>query len=284
MGYTDKQHSLKTYTMTKLPEFSCPICATKLLKIDNSLVCENKHMFDYAKEGYINLLPVQLKNSLQPGDDKNMVLSRREFLLLGHYDFLRQAIVHTLLTLAHRNIVDLGCGEGYYTDCIQSQVIDTNVYGVDISKSAVKYAAKRNKQVHYCVATNSHTPFADNFSDIIINVFAPLVGKECQRILTEQGRILSVSPGAKHLIELKEIIYDTAQLHDAATPPDGFELADKQDIEQTIILDKQTDIENLLTMTPFGWKISEQNKQRLLSQLPFQLTLSFTLNQFTLSA
>lgn len=269
--------------MTKLPQFSCPICFTQLLKTDNSLVCENKHMFDYAKEGYINLLPVQLKNSLQPGDDKNMVLARRAFLSLGHYDFLRQALVKSLLTLPHNNIIDLGCGEGYYTDSIQSQVVETNVYGVDISKSAVKYAAKRNKQVHYCVATNSHTPFSDNFSDLIVNVFAPLVGKECQRVLTEQGRILSVSPGAKHLIELKRIIYDTPQLHDAATPPDGFELAVQHDIEQVIVLDNKGDIENLLTMTPFGWKISEQNKQSLLSQLPFQLTLSFTLNQFVLA-
>lgn len=279
--------------MTKLPEFHCPICFTKLQKTGNSLVCDNKHMFDYAKEGYVNLLPVQLKNSLQPGDDKNMVLARREFLLLGHYDFLRQALVKTLLsltkkTLPHNNIIDLGCGEGYYTDFIQSQVKmdqaeDTNVYGVDISKSAVKYAAKRNKQVHYCVATNSHTPFADEFSDLIVNVFAPLIGKECKRILSSQGRILSVSPGAKHLIELKQYIYDTPELHNAATPPEGFELADKQDIEQTVVLDNPTDIENLLTMTPFGWKISEQNKQNLLQNLPFSLTLSFTLNQFVLA-
>jgi 23S rRNA (guanine745-N1)-methyltransferase len=271
--------------MIKTPEFNCPICFTKLQKTGNSLVCDNKHMFDYAKEGYVNLLPVQLKNSLQPGDDKNMVLARREFLLLGHYDFLRQALVKTLLsltkkTLPHNNIIDLGCGEGYYTDFIQSQTPETNVYGVDISKSAVKYAAKRNKQVHYCVATNSHVPFADDFSDLIVNVFAPLIGKECQRILSPQGKILSVSPGPKHLIELKQVIYDTPELHDAATPPEGFELADIQQITQQVTLANPKDVENLLTMTPFGWKISEQNKQKLLSKLPFQLTLSFSLNQF----
>jgi len=274
--------------MTKLPEFHCPICFTKLQKTDNSLVCDNKHMFDYAKEGYVNLLPVQLKNSLQPGDDKNMVLARRAFLQLGHYDFLRQALVKTLLsltkkTLPHNNIIDLGCGEGYYTDFIQSQTPETNVYGVDISKSAVKYAAKRNKQVHYCVATNSHTPFADEFSDLIVNVFAPLIGKECQRILSPEGRILSVSPGPKHLIELKQVIYDTPELHDTAKPPEGFALADKQQIEQQVTLNNPTDVENLLTMTPFGWKISEQDKQKLLQNLPFNLTLSFTLNQFVLT-
>jgi 23S rRNA (guanine745-N1)-methyltransferase len=266
--------------MIKTPEFNCPICFTKLQKTGNSLVCDNKHMFDYAKEGYVNLLPVQLKNSLQPGDDKNMVLARREFLLLGHYDFLRQALVKTLLSLPHNNIIDLGCGEGYYTDFIQSQTPETNVYGVDISKSAVKFAAKRNKQVHYCVATNSHVPFPDDFSDLIVNVFAPLIGKECQRILTQQGRIISASPGAQHLIELKQYIYDSPELHDQAKPPEGFELADIQQITQQVTLDNPKDIENLLTMTPFGWKISKQNKQKLLSKLPFQLTLSFSLNQF----
>lgn len=268
--------------MIKTPEFNCPICLNPLHKSANSLVCDNKHMFDYAKEGYVNLLPVQLKNSLQPGDDKNMVLARREFLLLGHYDFLRQALVKTLLSLPHNNIIDLGCGEGYYTDFIQNQTLEANVYGVDISKSAVKYAAKRNKQVHYCVATNSHVPFSDGFSDLIVNVFAPLIGKECARVLAPQGRILSVSPGAKHLIELKQYIYDTPELHDVAKPPEGFELADAQYIEQQVTLSNPTDVENLLTMTPFGWKISEQNKQKLLSELPFQLTLSFSLNQFVI--
>lgn len=269
--------------MSQLPEFSCPICFSPLEKSNNSLICHNKHSFDYAKEGYVNLLPVQLKNSLKPGDDKNMVLARREFLLLGHYDFLRQALLNTALSLPHQNMIDLGCGEGYYTDYIQSHAQTAQVYGVDISKSAVKYAAKRNKNVHYCVATNSHVPFADQFSDLIINVFAPLIGKECKRLLTDQGRILSVSPGAEHLIELKHHIYDTPELHEAARAPEGFVLDFAQHIQHTIELDNANDIENLLTMTPFGWKISDNNKQNLLQKIPFSLTLSFTINQFVLS-
>lgn len=268
--------------MSQLPEFSCPICFSPLEKSNNSLICHNKHTFDYAKEGYVNLLPVQLKNSLQPGDDKNMVLARREFLLLGHYAFLRQALLNTVLSLPHQNIIDLGCGEGYYTDYIENQTKDNQVYGVDISKSAVKFAAKRNKNVHYCVATNSHVPFAEGFSDLIINVFAPLIGKECKRVLSKQGRILSVSPGAEHLIELKQCIYETPELHEGAKAPEGFVLDSAEHIQQTIELDNTKDIDNLLTMTPFGWKISDTNKQNLLQKLPFSLTLSFTINQFVL--
>ena len=154
------------------------------------------------------------------------------------------------------------------------------VDGVDISKDAVKYAAKRNKNVHYSVATNAHTPFSEQQFELIINIFAPLVGKECKRILKSDGRILSIAPAANHLIELKQVIYDTPELHQSAVPPEGFILSASRNIQQTVQIDNKNDIINLLTMTPFGWKISEQKTQELLSRLPFKLTLDFTLNEF----
>lgn len=266
--------------MLNTPHYQCPLCHTQLVTIDKSLKCDNNHQFDFAKEGYIHLLPVQLKKSLQPGDDKNMVLARRAFLELGHYDFLRQALLKTIQQYNHEVLVDLGCGEGYYTNFLQQQLSDCQVYGVDISKDAVKYAAKRNKALHYSVATNAHTPFTDRSVDLIINVFAPLVGKECLRILSERGRIISVSPGAKHLVELKHAIYDKVELHEQAKSPEGFRLKKTTNIERVIELSEPKDIENLLTMTPFGWKISEQKKSDLLANLPFSLTLQFSLNEF----
>lgn len=268
--------------MTLNPEYACPLCAEALNKQDNSLACSNRHQFDYAKEGYVHLLPVQLKKSLQPGDDKNMVMARREFLQLGHYQFLRDALLEEIKQLPHNNLIDLGCGEGYYTNFIETELTDSRVYGVDISKAAVKYAAKRNKQVHYCVATNAHIPFADNYSDLILNVFAPIVGDECKRVLNNNGCILSAAPGPKHLFELKQFIYDEVELHTAATVPEGFTLEKSEQFDNIITLTEIADVENLLTMTPFGWKITEQKKQILLDSLPLAITLSFTINQFKL--
>ncbi|NVK23353.1 MAG: methyltransferase domain-containing protein [Gammaproteobacteria bacterium] len=263
-------------------EYKCPICNTSLLLNTKSLQCENGHSFDYAKEGYVHLLPVQLKKSLNPGDDKNMVVARREFLQQGYYDFLRQTLLTEIQISTNEKLLDLGCGEGFYTNFIADALPDTTTYGVDISKEAVKYAAKRSSKVHYSVATNAHTPFSEQQFDVIINIFAPLVGKECQRILKHNGRILSVAPSKHHLIELKQCIYDNPELHSPATPPDGFVLKQSTNVLKEIEINNPTDLENLLTMTPFGWKITPEKKRALLSNLPFILTLDFDLNEFVI--
>ena len=58
----------------------CPICGTQLNQADRSCVCPNRHSFDIARQGYVNLLTVQQKHSLAPGDTREQVLSRRSFL------------------------------------------------------------------------------------------------------------------------------------------------------------------------------------------------------------
>ncbi len=249
-------------------------------KVDKSLVCENKHQFDYAKEGYVNLLPVQFKKSLNPGDDKEMVLARRRFLELNHYNFLRQALLQKLQQYNPKSIVDLGCGEGYYTAYLAEELTECDVYGVDISKDAIRYSAKRSKQVHYCVATNSRTPFFNQQFDLIVNVFAPLVGKECNRLLHDNGVIISAAPGPEHLLELKQAIYDDVELHQEATPPEGFVLTESSNISQQINLTDSNALNDLLTMTPFGWKIVPEKKEKLLSNQAFTVTLSFDINVF----
>lgn len=262
------------------PNYECPICQAAMSKTDNTLACENNHRFDYAKEGYVNLLPVQFKKSLHPGDDKAMVLARRRFLELDHYDFLRQALLEQIQEYKAESIVDLGCGEGYYTSYLAQSLANSQVYGVDISKDAIRYSAKRSKQVQYCVATNSRTPFSDEQFNLILNVFAPLVGKECARILASDGVIISAAPGSKHLLELKQAIYDQVELHQEASAPEGFKLAKTTNISNQITLQTSDEINDLLTMTPFGWKIVPEKKEKLLSNQSFTVTLSFDINVF----
>lgn len=266
--------------MSLPPNYQCPICQSAMTKVDNSLKCESNHQFDFAKEGYVNLLPVQFKKSLHPGDDKEMVLARRRFLELGHYDFLRQHLLTLITELSPKSLIDLGCGEGYYTGLIAEKSNTQQVYGVDISKEAIRYSAKRSQSVHYSVATNSRTPFADGQFDLVLNVFAPLVGKECLRILNQQGLIISAAPGKQHLIELKQAIYDQVELHEQAKAPEGFKLKSTQNISQTVTLASSEHILDLLTMTPFGWKIVPEKKQALLANNTFAVTLSFDINIF----
>ncbi|MBU2882833.1 methyltransferase domain-containing protein [Psychrosphaera sp. B3R10] len=261
------------------PNYICPICLTPLQKSENSLTCDNAHNFDFAKEGYVNLLPVQLKKSLNPGDDKNMVLARREFLTSGHYQFLRDKIITLLTQFSPSTIIDLGCGEGYYTNEIETALSAEAVYGVDISKSAVKYAAKRNNKVHYSVATISHLPFGDKTTNAIVNVFAPLVATECRRILAEDGKIIRVTPGPRHLWQLKQFVYETPQLHDEPKPLGDFILIDQITVTETRTVNKR-DIEHLLLMTPFGWKIQPDKLQQLKQNEELNIEFEFLIDTY----
>ena len=47
----------------------CPLCGEKLVQDGKSYICPNRHCFDMARQGYVNLLPVQNKHSLHPGED-----------------------------------------------------------------------------------------------------------------------------------------------------------------------------------------------------------------------
>lgn len=95
--------------------FTCPLCHQPLTQINNSFICPQRHQFDVAKEGYINLLPVQHKRSRDPGDSAEMMQARRAFLDAGHYQPLRDAVISLLrerLDKSATAILDIGCGEG----------------------------------------------------------------------------------------------------------------------------------------------------------------------------
>lgn len=95
--------------------YSCPLCHAPLSRSDNHYSCPQRHQFDLAKEGYVNLLPVQFKRSRDPGDSAEMMQARRAFLDAGHYQPLRDAIAERLRHYAPTDLLDIGCGEGYYT-------------------------------------------------------------------------------------------------------------------------------------------------------------------------
>ena len=57
----------------------------------NTWRCTQGHSFDIARQGYVNLLPVQNKRSRDPGDSKTMIVARQEFLVAGFYQPIADA-------------------------------------------------------------------------------------------------------------------------------------------------------------------------------------------------
>lgn len=96
----------------------------------------------------MHLLPANKKHSALPGDDKQMVAARRDFLEAGWYqpfsDRLNQLVADFLRPEDRPLLLDAGCGEGYYTGGSPRRSDPrVRIAAFDISKSAVQAAAKR---------------------------------------------------------------------------------------------------------------------------------------------
>lgn len=251
--------------------FLCPVCRETLTETGHGWVCANRHNFDKAKSGYVNLLLANAKHAKIPGDNKQMVQARRAFLEKGYYQKLADALceqaVDGLSGIAHPAVLDAGCGEGYYTSAVEQQlskVCKPTVLGADISKFALDAAAKRNKQVRYGVASVFHLPVADDSCDAVMNLFAPYCGEEFRRVLKANGLLFLVIPGRRHLWELKEAVYDAPyenEVKDYAL--EGFTLIRTVRIADTIALTRAEDIQNLFCMTPYSYKTSASDTARL---------------------
>lgn len=232
--------------------WSCPLCHAPLTRSGNSYCCPQRHQFDVAKEGYVNLLPVQHKRSRDPGDSAEMMQARRAFLDAGHYQPLRDAICEKLTALKPEQLLDIGCGEGYYTHAFA--LVAGQTWGLDVSKTAVRFGAKRYPQVNFCVASSQRLPFEDNTMDVVVRIYAPCNPEELARVVKPGGWVITVTPGPRHLVELKGLIYDEVQLHAQHSEElTGFTLQTHDALAYPMQLSGAEAV-TLLQMTPFAWR------------------------------
>lgn len=267
--------------------YSCPLCHQPLSLSERTYRCHNNHSFDLAKEGYIHLMPVQHKRSKDPGDNKEMMQARRRFLEKDYYQPLKQHIAklcaHTLMQTQHR-LLDIGCGEGYYTSEVATQLTQqdahSNVYGLDISKVAIRYAAKRYHNCHFSVASSHRLPFADQSLDAVLRIYAPCKAQELSRVLDENGVVITVTPAGRHLYQLRDKIYPDVRLHpEDAEQIEGFELEQQEKLSYTMALNNG-DADDLLQMTPFAWKASTELRQQLKSAKLFECEADFMIRVY----
>ena len=173
-------------------ELICPICGKQLNKAERQLLCENGHSFDIARQGYVNLLTVQQKHSLNPGDTREQVLSRREFLEAGHYAPIADTLCRTALELGAKGpILDVGCGEGYYSARL-ADALKAELAGLDISKEAVRCAAAKYKGPTWMCATAAHIPVPDHSAGILTSLFDLTLPEEFNRVLSKDGYYFQV--------------------------------------------------------------------------------------------
>jgi len=263
--------------------YLCPLCHHPLLPDASGWRCENRHQFDRAKEGYVNLLPVQHKRSKQPGDSAEMMQARREFLDAGHYQPLQSSvcdIFQRILPPENASVLDIGCGEGYYTHAVADMLQkngEAEVHALDVSRVAVRAGAKRYRNVRFCVASSHRLPFASEQFDAVLRIYAPCKAEELARVVKPHGYVLTVTPGSRHLLQFKELIYQEARLHDE-TPEalPGFTLVEQHSLNYLMSLNSETSAA-LLQMTPFAWRARPEVWGVLATTPSFEVETDFTL-------
>lgn len=261
--------------------FICPLCQSLLTIQPKSWICPNRHCFDVAKQGYVNLLPVHFKNSKNPGDTTDAVQARRHFLQQGFYQPLKDLVMQWLAQEQPDTILDIGCGEGYYTHGMRQIV--SQVTGLDIAKNAVQSAAKRYSDIQWLVASAANLPLADQSVDMVSSLFSPLPVEEMARVLKPTGQVLVATPATEHLHDLRAALFDQVNPHQ---PEKFIELMSprfllKQQHTLTYPLQlNQSALKQLIAMTPYAWKAKAAKRELLENQATFNTQVSFQLYLF----
>ena len=188
--------------------FACPICQENLTLVESSFKCNNRHSFDLAKFGYVNLAP-QIKQSANY--DKENFQNRQQILESGFYHAILEAVSDLLANSeTSTTVLDIGCGEGFYSRKLQERHPDKTFYAFDISKDSVQIAAKSepNWAVNWFVGDLARLPIKDASMDILLDIFSPANYGEFRRVLSKDGILIKVIPTKNHLKEIRQKVQD----------------------------------------------------------------------------
>lgn len=249
------------------PYLTCPLDGLPLVKHGNSMRCSSNHNYDMDRKGTLNLLPVQFKKSLHPGDSKDMVLAREAFLNTGLYQPIADALCRIIAEEPHAVILDAGCGEGYYTAYLKEQFPTSAIAGLDISKEAIQGAVKRRKDIQWLVGTNANLPIASQSVDVLISLFGFPVWSEFARVLKPGGRIITVDSGPDHLIELRKILYPEIKEKPAKAAIDDHDVALLETRVERFAMTGMTldDVARLIAMTPHQHRAQKDAIQKAIT-------------------
>ena len=242
--------------------FACPICQENLTLVESSLKCNNRHSFDLAKFGYVNLAP-QIKQSANY--DKENFQNRQQILEAGFYQTILEAISNLLSNSeSAKTILDIGCGEGFYSRKLQESHSEKTFYAFDISKDSIQIAAKSepNWAVNWFVGDLARLPIKDASMDILLDIFSPANYGEFRRVLSKDGILIKVIPTEKHLKEIRQMVQDQLTNKDYSNQniknhfQEHFTILSNQTASLTKTITAEQ-LQALLSMTPLLFHIDQ---------------------------
>ena len=304
--------------------FICPLCQSHLQPDADTWRCDGSlhpkqtaHPFDVARQGYVNLLPVQQKKSKAPGDSQQSIDARKRFLNAGHYQPLNDLICQTmaaLLLTAKKasleqkdkliNWLDIGCGEGYYTQAMAQTGMDVLI-AADISKPAVVEMAKTSKAlgrlwyqpveddsatevikaaaIYPLVTSAAHLPLRAHSINGISSIFSPILPEAFNEVLSDEGYLIIAKPDIGHLATMREALFDDVREHDSdkflQELAPYFQLLETHHISSSLKLSAE-ELADLMTMTPYAYRARGEKRQALLAEVaarPFETEAKFVI-------
>lgn len=263
-------------------KLACPKCHKPMTLENKTYKCENNHCYDLSKTKYLNLLLNPDKSTNNPGDSKESLVCRKNFLNQGYYDVILNEVIKCIdkYNKNPEDILDLGCGEGYYTAKIKEHFEDSNVYGLDISKDAINMATKYRKDIYWLVANTKNVPILDHSIDILTALFTVINKDEIKRCLNDQGYLIHVTANNYHLIEFKQLIYDEVKVKSDEFIRLPFEVIESYDFKKTIHLNSREDTLNLLSMTPHYYHIKKERRHVLDTLGEFDITIDIKITVY----
>ncbi|KEF37933.1 23S rRNA m(1)G-748 methyltransferase [Schinkia azotoformans MEV2011] len=243
--------------------FICPLCESKMRVVEHkSLICTNNHTFDFAKQGYLNLMTQQSNShySKELFEARHKIINGSEL-----YDEMHKSISNVIKNSMDTSInpcliVDLGCGEGSHLQRIIDgcEIEAITGVGLDIAKEGIVAAAKRYENPIWLVGDLAKSPLADHSFYVILNILSPSNYKEFKRMLVQDGLVIKVVPGPNYLKEIREALFESTEKKDYKNDDtislfkEHFKVIHNIKLNYTKILTKE-ELYNLVGMTPLAW-------------------------------
>jgi SAM-dependent methyltransferase len=260
----------------------CPVCRATVARDDAAIECENGHVFDIARQGYVSLT-----NGRAPvGDTAAMIDARERFLGAGHYDPIVDAVVDAVPSDAVGIAVDVGGGTGYHLARVLSAREGLVGLVLDTSKPAIRRAARAHPRLAAAIADAwAGFPLTTGGVAVVLSVFAPRNSVETLRVLGPDGRLVVVTPTARHLAELVGAVglvsVDDRKEERLARQLADFQFDGSVIVEYPITLDRRAAVDDVL-MGPSGHHADAATIAAALEALPDPLrtTVSVTVSVF----
>lgn len=207
---------------------ACPSCRQPLALGPSALSCADRHSFDLARQGYVNLLQAPEPAN---ADTVAMLGARARVHASGLFDEVADLVA---ARASGRRLLEVGAGTAHYLARALGDDPETVGIALDVAKAAARAAVRADPRIAAVVADVWRPlPVRDHCLDAILCVFAPRNLPEFARVLNPSGRLVVATPNTGHLAGLRDryglltVPADKAgQL--AAVAADHFELIDTQ--------------------------------------------------------